>query len=292
MRIGRVNGRLAIINESRSLDVERVSAGRFGPNPDAIFAHWDAFTDWANRVDVAAGEEHDEAALQAPTLTPAQVFAIGLNYANHAKESGVSTPTAPPVFTKFPSCLTGPTSPVELPSDGVDWEVELVVVIGREATHVREERGWAHVAGLMVGQDLSERAIQLAGPVPQFSLGKSFPGFGPVGPTLVTADELADPDDLVLRCEVDGEILQQGRTRDMIFSVPELVARLSAVCTLQPGDLIFTGTPDGVGMGRTPKRYLQAGTTLVSTIEGIGQLRNPLIAGPGYHGAGREHGAA
>jgi 2-keto-4-pentenoate hydratase/2-oxohepta-3-ene-1,7-dioic acid hydratase in catechol pathway len=131
----------------------------------------------------------------------------------------------------------------------------------------------------MAGQDLSERTVQLAGPVPQFSLGKSFPGFGPTGPWLVTPDELPDRDDLRLRCSVGDRVLQDGRTRDMVFSVPELVARISAVCPLAPGDLIFTGTPPGVGMGRKPPEFLRPGTTLVSTIEGLGEMRNALVAG-------------
>jgi len=152
---------------------------------------------------------------------------------------------------------------------------------------VPEEKAWSYVAGVMAGQDLSERTVQLAGPVPQFSLGKSFPGFGPTGPWLVTPDELADRDDLRLRCSVEGRVLQDGRTRDMIFSVPELVARISAVCPMLPGDLIFTGTPSGVGMGRKPPEFLRPGTTLVSAIEGVGELRNALIAGPGFSQPGR-----
>jgi 2-keto-4-pentenoate hydratase/2-oxohepta-3-ene-1,7-dioic acid hydratase in catechol pathway len=186
------------------------------------------------------------------------------------------------VFTKFVTSLAGPYEIVHLPSDQVDWEVELVAVIGERAYQVAERDAWRHVAGLTVGQDLSERAVQLSGPVPQFSLGKSFPGFSPIGPVLVTPDEFSDPDDLGLRCELGEEVLQDGRTKDMIFSVPQLVARLSAVLPLLPGDLIFTGTPSGVGMGRDPKRYLVPGSTLVSTVEGIGELRNPLVAGPRY----------
>jgi 2-keto-4-pentenoate hydratase/2-oxohepta-3-ene-1,7-dioic acid hydratase in catechol pathway len=142
---------------------------------------------------------------------------------------------------------------------------------------VSEKDAWRHVAGLTIGQDLSERAVQLAGPVPQFSLGKSYPGFSPIGPVIVTPDEFSDPNDLALGCAVDGEVLQDGRTKDLIFSVPELVARLSAVLPLLPGDVIFTGTPSGVGMARDPQRFLVPGTTLVSTIEGIGELRNPLV---------------
>ena len=151
--------------------------------------------------------------------SPRQVFAIGLNYAAHAAEAGLENPTFPPTFTKFPTCLTGPDATVELPSEFVDWEVELVVVIGRLAYEVAAGDGWRHVAGLTVGQDLSERIVQTRPPAPQFSLGKSFPGFGPIGPWVVTPDELDDPDDLALGCTVNGEEVQKSRTSDLIFGV-------------------------------------------------------------------------
>ena len=150
-------------------------------------------------------------------------------------------------------------------------------MIGRRADRVSAERAWEHVAGLTVGQDFSERVVQMVGPVPQFSLGKSYPGFGPLGPCLVTPDELADRDDLSLECTVNGEQVQKGRTSQMIFPVAELIARLSAICPLLPGDVIFTGTPAGVGMARTPPRYLSPGDEVVSTIEGIGSLRNACL---------------
>jgi len=289
MRIGRANGRLVIIDGDGVTDAAAGSGGEFSADPDQVFAVWDRFTEWAGghagpgaRTGPLAPAE-----LGAPVLAPSQVFGIGLNYREHAAESGVAVPEVPPVFTKFRSCLAGPSAVVELPSDRVDWEVELVAVIGRLAERVPEEKAWSCVAGVMVGQDLSERTVQLAGPVPQFSLGKSFPGFGPTGPWLVTPDELPDRDDLRLRCSVGGRVLQDGRTGDMIFSVPELVARISAVCPLLPGDLIFTGTPPGVGMARRPPEFLRPGTTLVSTIEGVGELRNALVAGPSYPQRGR-----
>ena len=288
MRIGRANGRLVIIDGDGVTDVATGSGGEFSADPDQVFAVWDRFTEWAGHAGSGA---HTgplvPAELGAPVLRPAQVFGIGLNYREHAAESGVEAPDVPPVFTKFRSCLAGPSAVVELPSDRVDWEVELVVVIGRTAERVPEEKGWSCVAGVMAGQDLSERTVQLAGPVPQFSLGKSFPGFGPTGPWLVTPDDLPDRDDLRLSCSAGGRVLQDGRTADMIFSVPELVARISAVCPLLPGDLIFTGTPPGVGMGRRPPEFLAPGTTLVSTIEGVGELRNALVAGPAYPHQGR-----
>ncbi|MDI2124748.1 fumarylacetoacetate hydrolase family protein [Yinghuangia seranimata] len=286
MRIANVAGRATLLDaDGGGLDVEKASGGRFPSDPQALFESWDALRDWAAG---AGGGDFavDESQLRAPTPLPRQVFAIGLNYAEHAAEAQLERPESPPVFTKFPTSVTGPRSPVVLPSGNVDWEVELVVAIGRTAVGVAESAAWGHVAGLMVGQDLSERVVQLSGPAPQFSLGKSFPGFAPLGPALVTPDEVADPDDLELGCAVDGEVLQHGRTRDMIFGVAELVARLSAVCPLLPGDIIFTGTPSGVGMARDPQRYLRPGTTLVSHIAGIGELRNDLVDGPGARAGG------
>ncbi|MFC6937186.1 fumarylacetoacetate hydrolase family protein [Actinomadura yumaensis] len=183
------------------------------------------------------------------------------------------------MFTKYVSSISGPVTTVRLPEGGhTDWEVELVAVIGTGGYRVAEADAWSHVAGLAVGQDLSERITQLDGPAPQFSLGKSFPGFAPVGPWLVTPDELADPDDLELGCAINGEEVQKGRTRDLIFPVPALIAKLSAVLPLLPGDVIFTGTPAGVGQGRDPQRFLAPGDVLVSHVEGIGELRQTFTA--------------
>jgi 2,4-diketo-3-deoxy-L-fuconate hydrolase len=290
MRIASHAGRLVIVDGGHTLDVALASDGRFGPDPDDAYLRWDEFTDWVQNSAPAPTEPLAVGRLEAPVRRPAQVFAIGLNYSDHAAESGVAVPESPAVFTKFPSCLSGPASDIELPSRTVDWEVELVVVIGRRAERVSAEHAWRHVAGLTVGQDISERSVQLAGPVPQFSLGKSYPGFGPIGPWVVTPDEFVMPDDLQLECSVDGRVLQTSRTGKMIFSVPELVARLSAVCPLLPGDLIFTGTPPGVGMARTPQEWLVPGMTLVSEIEGIGELRNRIVAGPSFVPRGADHG--
>jgi 2-keto-4-pentenoate hydratase/2-oxohepta-3-ene-1,7-dioic acid hydratase in catechol pathway len=186
-------------------------------------------------------------------------------------------PSTPAVFTKFPTCITGPVADVVLPSSKVDWEVELVVVIGTRAYRVPESDAWDHVAGLTVGQDLSERVVQMAG-AGQFSLGKSFPGFGPLGPWLVTPDEIPNRDDLEFGCAVDGETVQKSRTSDMVFSVSRLIAELSAVLPLLPGDVIFTGTPAGIGATRNPPRFLKPGEVLSSYIEGIGTVRNRLVA--------------
>jgi 2-keto-4-pentenoate hydratase/2-oxohepta-3-ene-1,7-dioic acid hydratase in catechol pathway len=162
----------------------------------------------------------------------------------------------------------------------VDWEVELVAVIGRAAHRVPADDAWAYVAGLTVGQDLTERITQWSGSAPQqFSLGKSYPGFGPLGPAVVTLDEFDDPADLRIGCEVNGVSMQSASTSEMTFNVPELVSRLSAVLPLLPGDLIFTGTPAGIGATRVPPVFLKAGDELVSRIEGIGTLRTTFGEG-------------
>lgn len=257
--------------EEGSLDVGAASAGTFGPGPAEVLANWDAFRSWAATASPdAAPLRADE--LGPPVPAPRQVFAIGLNYRDHVEEAGHDTSGLPQVFTKFPSCLAAPVATVEIVSPRVDWEVELVVAMGRTARKVDEDDAWQFVAGLTVGQDLSARDVQLAGSAPQWSLGKSFPGFGPTGPVLVDAAGLEDRDDLSLMCHLNDEIVQAARTAQMIWSVPELVARLSSVVTLLPGDLVFTGTPAGVGNRRDPPRYLAPGDVLVSSIQGIGGL--------------------
>jgi 2-keto-4-pentenoate hydratase/2-oxohepta-3-ene-1,7-dioic acid hydratase in catechol pathway len=258
------------------VDIANASAGALPHDPQLLYERWDEVRAVAERVQ-APEAPLDVAALDAPVPRPRQVFAIGMNYAAHAAEAGVDTPTFPPTFTKFPTCLAGPDATVVLPSAFVDWEVELVVAISTEAYEVGTGQGWSHVAGVTVGQDLSERIVQTRPPAPQFSLGKSFPGFGPIGPWVITPDELDDPDDLELGCTVNGEEVQKGRTSDLIFGVDALIHLLSSITPLLPGDLIFTGTPSGVGGTRTPPRFLAPGDELVSTIEGIGTIHTHLV---------------
>jgi 2,4-diketo-3-deoxy-L-fuconate hydrolase len=217
--------------------------------------------------------------LGAPVPQPRQVFGIGLNYRDHAGESGVSLPPAPLTFTKFPSCIAGPTVDVPLSGDMVDWEVEIVAVIGDEAANVAADNAWEVVAGLTLGQDISDRAVQMTGVPPQFCLGKSFANYGPIGPALVSVDAFADPDDVALSCDVAGERMQAARTSQLIFTIPTLVAYLSSICRLYPGDLVFTGTPAGVGMARG--RYLAPGETIISGADVIGELQNLCVAGTG-----------
>ena len=283
MRVANLDGRLVIVTGEAGheigYDVEKSSGGQFSADPQAVYDVWGAFTAWAVAGQFTDGAPVRLEALGSPAPAPRQVFGIGLNYREHVAESGFDAPTTePPVFTKFPSCITGPTGDIEMPPGGkVDWEVELVAVIGRRAHRVGADEALDYVAGYAVGQDISERGLQLAATPPQFSMGKSLPGYGPIGPWLVSVDEFDDPDDLELSCAINGEEVQKGRTRDLIFSVPALVSRLSAVLPLLPGDVIFTGTPAGVGLGRTPQRWLAAGDELVSSIEGIGELRQRFI---------------
>jgi 2-keto-4-pentenoate hydratase/2-oxohepta-3-ene-1,7-dioic acid hydratase in catechol pathway len=279
VRIANVSGRLTLVSDDGGIDVETASAGRFGPDPQAVYGQWKTFRGWADDAPSRRAAPIDSSELGAPAPRPAQVFAIGMNYRDHAAEAGLEVPASPATFTKFPTCLTAPCADIVLPSEVVDWEVELVVVIGVRARHVRASDAWDHVAGVTVGQDLSERVVQFSSGG-QFSLGKSFPGFGPTGPWLVTPDELADPDDLELGCSIDGSDVQKSRTSQMVFGVPELIGRLSAVLPLLPGDLIFTGTPAGIGATRQPPQFLRPGQILSSYIEGVGTMANRLVAPP------------
>lgn len=275
MKMANLDGRLALIVDDGVVDAATASGGRFGPDPMSAFHDWRAFTEFAAGVDSSTGPLR-EAELCCPVPSPRQVFAIGLNYRSHAEESGMTVPEVPATFTKFPASLAGPNDDIEIVGESVDWEVELVAVLGTRADRVAESDAWSHVAGLTVGQDISDRHLQFAAGA-QFSLGKSRRGYGPLGPWLVTPDELSDPDDLALGCSVDGEKVQDARTSDLIYGVSRLVAELSAVLPLLPGDVIFTGTPAGVGFARQPPRFLVPGQVLESWIEGIGTIRNRCV---------------
>lgn len=204
---------------------------------------------------------------------------IGLNYSDHAAESGMAVPTEPVVFMKATSSICGPNDDVVIPrgSEKTDWEVELGVVIGREAKYVSEQDALSYVAGYCVINDLSERAFQLEG-TGQWVKGKSADTFGPIGPWLVTADEVPDPQSLDLWLEVDGHRYQNGSTRTMVFGVAFLVSYLSRFMSLQPGDLISTGTPPGVGLGQKPPVYLRPGNIISLGIGGLGEQRQQVIA--------------
>jgi 2-keto-4-pentenoate hydratase/2-oxohepta-3-ene-1,7-dioic acid hydratase in catechol pathway len=275
-RLANINSRTALLTESRWFDLATIADDPSLADPLTAIARHAELHDLA-----AALGEHaptgalGEVELGAPVPRPAKVFAIGLNYRSHAAESNMALPPAPLTFTKFPSCLVGPTSDVVLSGPAVDWEVELVAVIGTGGRDIPREAAWHHVAGLTLGQDISDRTVQFTGTPPQFSLGKSFDTFGPIGPAIVSVDAFPDPDDIGLWCDVAGERMQHARSTDLIFGIPELVSYLSSICTLDPGDLIFTGTPAGVGVARG--RFLADGEVIDSGAEVIGTLRNRCV---------------
>jgi 2,4-didehydro-3-deoxy-L-rhamnonate hydrolase len=205
---------------------------------------------------------------------------IGLNYADHAAESGMALPAEPVVFAKWTSAITGPDDDVEIPrgSTRTDWEVELGVVIGTGGRYIAEADALAHVAGYCIVNDVSEREVQLERGGGQWDKGKGHDTFGPIGPWLVTADEVPDPQVLDLWLEVDGHRFQNGNTRTMVFQVAQLVSHLSRFMSLQPGDIISTGTPPGVGLGQKPPRYLVAGQSMRLGIQGLGEQRQRTVA--------------
>jgi 2,4-diketo-3-deoxy-L-fuconate hydrolase len=280
MRLASVHDRATLVVGDLAYDVSRASDGAFGPSLQPVFDDWGDFVDWYPSAELTEGSPLDVDALGPPSPQPRQVFGIGLNYRDHALEADLPLPDVPLVFTKFASSLTGPYGTVALPTDQVDWEVELAVVIGRRAYQVDAEEAWHHVAGLTGAQDLSARDVQMRpAATPQFSLGKSFPGFGPLGPVLVTVDEFPDRDDIGVTCSVNGEVMQDSSTAQLIFPIAELIAYLSGILPLLPGDVILTGTPAGVGMGRSPKRFLAPGDVLDTEVSGIGRLRHVCTAG-------------
>ena len=284
MRIANYAGRAIIVTDAGVVDIGKASGGLLPSDPDQVIDQLDEVRAWYGacrpEADPSIIADHllaDLSLLGPPSVTPRQIFAVGLNYADHGAETGMDVPDQPLVFTKYASSLTGPGGEIPLPSDSCDWEVELVVVIGKGGRDIPAERAVDRIAGFCIGQDISERRSQMAGSPPQFSLAKSHRGFGPVGPWLTTLDELADPRDLAVCASIDGETVQSARTSDMIFDVATLVSHISAVCELFPGDLICTGTPAGVGYSRTPARYPASGHQLCSYIEGLGELRNQCV---------------
>ena len=278
VRMTSAGGRAMIESGGRLIDVAKRSGGKFSADPMALFAQWEAFADWAKSQKADGSEPMaDATALDLCVPGPRSVFAIGLNDRDHAQEAALEIPKVPMVFTKFPSCLAGPTADVPLTSNRVDWEAELVAVIGRGGKRIAAKDAMSHVAGYTIGQDISDRRQQFSDKPPQFCIGKSAKAFGPIGPAVVSLDGVANPLDLAISCDINDERIQDSRTGNMIFNVPELVEFLSRWCELAPGDLIFTGTPSGVGSVRDPRRYLQAGEVITTRIEGLGKLRNRCV---------------
>ncbi len=219
-----------------------------------------------------------EVTLKAPILHPGKIICIGQNYAEHAAESNAAVSAYPIIFAKYPNALIGDGDAIVLPkvSNQVDYEGELAVVIGKRAKNVSEAEALAYVGGYAAFNDVSARDYQMR--TSQWTIGKTFDTFGPMGPALTTVDEVPDPQNLSIRTVVSGEVLQSSHTRKMIFPVAVLIAYVSSVMTLEPGDIIATGTPDGVGAARTPQRFLRPGDTVRVEIEGLDVLENPVVA--------------
>lgn len=245
----------------------------------SCIASWDTICERLDSI-VAAGEGIllDEARLLAPILDPPRIFGIGLNYVEHAAESKMAVQAVPTVFMKLASSITGPNAPICLPPEATqpDYEAELAVVIGKGGHRIQQADCYAHVFGYTLLNDVSARGVQLA--TSQWTLGKSFPSFTPLGPWIVTADEIADPHQLDISLTINGETMQSANTRDMIFRIPQLIEYISSITPLEPGDIISTGTPPGVGLGRNPQRWLRPGEEVAITIERIGTLRNPTVS--------------
>ncbi|WP_321472043.1 fumarylacetoacetate hydrolase family protein [uncultured Paludibaculum sp.] len=225
-----------------------------------------------------SGKPLNNVVLLAPVPRPPKFICVGLNYRDHAAESKMEIPSVPTIFSKFSNCVTGPGAPIILPANSTkpDYEAEFAFVIGVGGRHIPADRWRDHVYGYMCVNDVSARDFQMA--TSQWLMGKTFDSFAPTGPWLTTADEIEDPHNLDIRMEINGETLQSSNTSNLIFNIPQLIEYLSSVFTLEPGDVVTTGTPAGVGFGHKPPRWLKAGDETVVTVQGLGSLRNPVVA--------------
>jgi 2-keto-4-pentenoate hydratase/2-oxohepta-3-ene-1,7-dioic acid hydratase in catechol pathway len=259
--------------EDAALVVDLTTAGY----PDTLAAIATGF----NKVDEPGAypaHKIGDVRLHAPLANPPRVFAIGLNYRDHAKESKMALPAAPVVFFKLPTAIVGPGDAIVLPknSSEPDYEAELAFVIGRGGYRIPATKWRDHVYGYTIVNDVSARDVQRS--TSQWSLAKSFPTFCPMGPAIVPADEIDDPHKLAISLTIGDEVLQNSNTRELVFTIPDLIEYISSITPLLPGDIVSTGTPSGVGMGRTPQRWLRPGDSVTVTIEGLGSLANPVVA--------------
>jgi len=275
-RFANVAGRSSLVDDAGDYyDLERMTGGDVSADPAMALADITALGAAQTRLDDMTPFGTLAGADIRPPVAPRNVFAVGLNYADHVAESKMELPKTPLVFTKFPSCIVGADDDVELRSEHADYEIELVVVIGTGGRDIAAVDAWDHVLGLTAGQDISDRVLQFAAQPPHFDLAKSRDTYGPLGPTLVSPDMFDDPTDLAITCSINGELRQNSRTSDLVFSIADLIAYLSSIMTLAPGDIIFTGTPAGVGGSQG--RFLAPGDVITSEIEGIGTLTNHCV---------------
>lgn len=278
-RLANKDDRAVLVKGDGLYDLEKASGGKFSSDPmEAIARHAELHAVAAALGDTPDGKlDEDELGICVPR--PKKIFGIGLNYRAHAEESKMEIPPNPLVFAKFVNCLDRGNADIIIFGPTTDYEAELVLVMGSRARDIPEDKAWDHIAGLTCGQDVSERGTQFASKPPHFDLGKSFDTFGPIGPCVVSPDQLADRSNLHLTCDLNGERKQDTQTDDLIFGIEKLVSYISSICTLEPGDLIFTGTPSGVGfMAGT---FLKPGDVLTTTIEGLGTMTNTCVAKEG-----------
>ena len=279
MRLANYQGRATVVVHGHAVDVERATNGHLSSDPMVLshLEHHHLLEALAMSVDVADWPLLDEAHLGAPVPRPPKGFGVALNYTQHALESGRDLPTEPHLFGKTENCVCGPFDEIVVPAGltQIDYEAELVIVFGRTCKGATRDDAWSYLAGVTAGQDISDRGEQFRPPVKQFTIAKTYDTFGPIGPYLVTPDELPNRDALDLEGRVSGEVMQHSNTSDLIFDVPALVVWLSRYITFQPGDLVWTGTPGGVGEARG--RFLHHGDVVETEIEGIGTMRNPVV---------------
>ncbi len=273
-----INGRSALVQGDAFFDLATIANGAVSPNPMEAIQNSALLHQYAAQLgDYEPSGIIANADVCAPIPHPRNSFGVGLNYQLHVEEAASKTPSTPMVFTKFPSCISGPNDDVIMRSDECDYEGELLVVIGNDGKDIAKEEAWSHILGLSVGQDFSDRGIQYKDQPAQFNLGKSFDTFGPTGPYLVSTDSFTDPSDLGILTTVNGEVRQSDRTSNMIFDIPTLVSYISSITALAVGDIIFSGTPEGVGFRNGS--FLKDGDIVETTIEGIGTMRNRCVRG-------------
>ena len=272
-KLANIEGRAALVDGENYYDLETISNGKFNNDTSNALTNLVGLSELSEDLSKSepTGLLHD-VKIDAPISAPKNCYAVGLNYRNHAEEAGMDIPSVPMVFTKHTTCLVGPNSTIEMRSDHVDYEAELVVVIGHPGKDILKDNAWNHVAGLCVGQDISDRTVQFSSKPPQFNLGKSFDTFGPMGPYLVSPDSLQNKESLQIECKVNQEVRQKDNTNDLIFDIPSIISYLSEIVTLNTGDVIFTGTPGGVGV--MEGKFLKDGDVLRTSIEGLGTLKN------------------
>ena len=272
-KLANISGKAALVKGEHYYDLKVISNNTFDEDTLNALNRLDELHELNGTLDEKTPTGLlEEAKIDAPISSPKNCYAVGLNYRNHAEEAGMEIPSVPMIFTKHTSCLVGPHAEIEMRSDHVDYEAELVAVIGKSGKDISVDDAWDHVAGLCIGQDISDRVVQFAAKPPQFNLGKSFDTFGPMGPYLVSLDALENKEKLNIKCKVNDEIRQNDNTNDLIFDIPSIIKYLSEIVTLNVGDVIFTGTPGGVGV--MEGKFLKEGDVLTTSIEGLGSLEN------------------